>query len=138
MPNQVTAEINFLFSGRPITLSATLDLDRCVKRNKTLSNKMVLKEIARVNGISTEGELFQAIQLQDVSYSKPMGCAIQFNKGDKFDFLGFKYLYEEHATCEELIAIVRSNMNIESLDEVEGLEQTLLDICDVFKRKSAE
>jgi hypothetical protein len=124
MANSIDAFIEFSFKGEDYELHSTLDLDQQLERHMSLESMHHV--LALEHGIDTYSYLFEVMQVADIHYSNPQGCAADHLRDGEFDFEAYAEENTTDALFAPLQAIALREMGVEYLEQQPRLKQALL------------
>ena len=124
MENRITANMVFYFKGEKLELSTTIVLDTHMEQGRSLHPLYNL--LAHSNNIDVYSYEYEIMQQEEVFFTQAEGLAKEFLDNGIFNFEGFAQKWSEEKIMRELKFIVKHNMDIDDIDTVPGLKQTLL------------
>lgn len=125
MTNTIKAQIFFSFRGKPYSPELEINLDQLLEAGQDLSR--LHEQLAQANGIDTYSYEFEVMESCDIEFSDATGLATGFlSKTGEFDLEGFSQAVRSSQIREDLLKLAQAHMQINSLDEIEGLEAALL------------
>lgn len=124
MANTIDAFIEFSFKGEDYELHSTLDLDAQLERHMSLES--MHHALAVEHGIDTYSYLFEVMQVADIHYSNPQGCAADYLCDGEFDFKAYAEENATDALLAPLQAIALREMGVDNLAQQPQLKQALL------------
>jgi hypothetical protein len=121
--NTLIAQINFSFQGEIHQPTLKIDLDQLLKAGQDFTR--LHEQLAQANGIDRYSYLFEAMESCDIEFSQASGLALAFlNSRGEFDLPGFQQAWARESS-ESLLVLAQRYMQIDRLDEIDGLEAAL-------------
>lgn len=124
MANTIDAFIEFSFKGEDYELHSTLDLDQQLERHMSLESMHHVMAVE--HGVDTYSYLFEVMQVADIHYSNPQGCAADYLCDGEFNFEAYAAENITDALLAPLQAIALREMGVDDLEQQPQLKQALL------------
>jgi len=125
MKNTIKAQAHFSFQGKTFSPGLQIDLDALLTAGQNLSR--LHERLARANDIDTYSYAYEVMESSDIEFSEATGLASEFmDEHGQFDLPGFSEAWKTEQMQQQLLHLAQKHMQINSLDEIEGLKQTLL------------
>ncbi|MDH5786328.1 MAG: hypothetical protein OEZ16_12085 [Chromatiales bacterium] len=122
--NSIKARVEFSFKGETYTPEAVIDLDKVIAADQDLTR--LHAKLAQMNGIDPYSYLYEVMESSEIHFSNATGSAAAYlNSEGQFDFEGFRAAYGQSGT-PSMLQIARQHMQIDNLEQIEGLEAALL------------
>lgn len=126
MENSITVNMTFYFKGEKLELSTTIVLDAYIEKGNSIPPFYTL--LARSNNIDVYSYEYEIMQQENVTFTQAEGLAKEFLDNGVFDHEGFSQKWREEKLLRELVSMVKRNMNIDDINSVPGLKQTLIEV----------
>lgn len=124
MLSSIKARIEFSFQGEIYKPDIILHLDTLLDAGQDLSR--LHEMIAEANNIDTYSYLFEVMESSPVIFSEAEGLAKSFLKeSGEFDLHGFQQQRMSRQSDHLLADIAREHMQVDTLDEIDGLAAAL-------------
>lgn len=121
--NILTAQINFSFQGKTHNPTLEINLDQLLKAGQDFTR--LHEQLAQANGIDRHSYLYEAMESCDIEFNQASGLALAFlNSRGEFDLQGFQEAWTRESS-ESLLVLAQQYMQIDRLDEIDGLEAAL-------------
>ncbi|MDH5571795.1 MAG: hypothetical protein OEY89_08525 [Gammaproteobacteria bacterium] len=133
MKNSITANMTFYFKGKKLELSTTVDLDSHIQQFSTIPPFYTL--LAHSNNIDIYSYEYEIMEQTEVTFSQVEGMAKEFLKDDIFDTKGFLQKWHEEKMLQNIKSVAKTNMNIDDIESIPGLKQTLIEIYHLQNKK---
>ncbi len=124
--HSIIAKVAFDFRGKRFEPEIKLDLTRI--DSESFSEEQIYAMLAKANQIGFYSYEYEVMQSYPLEYSQPQGMAKAFLSENGFDFNHFLKAYQQQELLQKLQQIACNNMQITSLDDIPGLEKTLLEV----------
>jgi len=125
MSNTIKAQIFFSFQGKHYSPELEINLDQLLEAGQDFSR--LHEQLAQANDIDTYSYEFEVMESCDIEFSNATGLATEFlSDSGQFDLEGFSQALRGNQTQQNLLKLAQAHMQINSLDEIEGLEAALL------------
>jgi hypothetical protein len=124
MANTIKAQIFFSFQGKHYSPELEINLDQVLEAGQDFSR--LHEQLAQANGIDTYSYEFEVMESCDIEFSNATGLATEFlSNSGQFDLEGFSQALNSNQTQQNLLKLAQAHMQIDSLDEIEGLQAAL-------------
>ncbi|HEY9202682.1 MAG TPA: hypothetical protein VIQ81_13900 [Gammaproteobacteria bacterium] len=135
MKNTIKAQVHFSFQGKTFSPGLQIDLDALLSAGQGFSR--LHERLARANDIDTYSYAYEVMESSDIEFSEATGLASEFmGEHGQFDLPGFTEAWQTQQMQQQLLHLAQKHMKIDSLDEIEGLKQTLLAAYQAGSEKS--
>ncbi len=126
MSNSIRVSVTFSFKGKTHHPTIILDLDQYFSSGTNLEN--LYAQLARQNNIDHYSYEYEMLQSEPLQFDQPEGLAKKYMTENGFDIDGLQQAWQTQKQIEKLTKIARRHMDIEQLKDIDGLEQTLLEV----------
>lgn len=124
MSNTIKAQVCFSFRGENYSPELIINLDELMAAGQDFSR--LYEQLAQANGIDSYSYAFEVMASCDIEFSDATGDAVNYlQESGAFDLEGFRKQWKTKHSNSQLLAIAREHLNINSLDEIEGLAAAL-------------
>ena len=122
-PNSVIATVEFYFQGERFAPSMTVDLDACMRGEKSLADLYPL--LAGSNGIDSYSYMYEVMESEAIRFSEASGLAADFTRDGCLDIEGFTRAWQKQQALEAIRPIAKAHLDIDRLEEFPGLLKAL-------------
>ena len=123
MKNTVTVTIPFSFKGKEHQPSIVVDLDNYLKHNQDFSG--IFHLVATKNNIGNYSYEYEVLESSEIKISNPTGAAIDYLKGNTFDFEAYSQYLKNSEVTSKLETIAKETLNIDNLDAHNDIKEAL-------------
>ena len=116
--------MEFSYRGETLRPSASVDLDSLMAAGGELGDLHDL--LARLCGIDTYSYQYEVMEAHEIQFSNATGIAADCLHDGKFDIQRFTQLWQEARELDALQAIAREHLQVDNLNDNEGLKLALL------------
>jgi hypothetical protein len=124
MKNSIRVSVTFSFKGQTYQPSMVLDLDQYMATGASREN--LYSQLAKQNNIGHYSYEYEMLQSEPLCFDQAEGLAKEFLTGQDLDMEGLQHAWLKQSLKKQLTDIASQHMNINELDDIDGLEETLL------------
>ena len=124
MSNSVRVSVTFSYRGKLLQPEIRLDLDEALQQNLEPENIYAL--LATRNGIDYYSYEYEMLQAEPLVFDQAQGLATGFVSEGQLDWAGLAAAWKERQLLDELTRIAREHLGIRELQDLPGLQETLL------------